>query len=124
MFGYVNDEPEQRGDFFLFYSYAHLAGGPLLASLVSGKAATEFENQSPKEAVIRVMGVLRRIFEPKGVTVPMPVQVLPVVSRLYSQRYLSLFCVQPEYCCVGRVLLKLFLGSADSRTYHRPLGHV
>lgn len=76
MFGYVNSDPDKRGDFFLFYSYAHLAGGPLLASLISGKAALDYEEQKPSEAVARVMRVLRRIFEPKGIPVPMPVQVL------------------------------------------------
>eukprot|EP00884_Botryococcus_braunii_P000714 jgi/Botrbrau1/10643/Bobra.53_2s0002.1 len=74
MFGYVNSDPDRRGDFFLFYSYAHLAGGPLLASLISGKAALDYEDQKPKDAVVRVMRVLRRIFEPKGIPVPMPVQ--------------------------------------------------
>lgn len=47
----------------------------MLASLISGKAALDYEEQKPSEAVARVMRVLRRIFEPKGIPVPMPVQV-------------------------------------------------
>ena len=52
-------------------------GGPLLAALVSGDAGAEFEKQSPEAIVQRVLSVLERIFKPKGINVPQPVQVLP-----------------------------------------------
>ncbi len=50
-------------------------GGPLLAALVSGDAAVKFEKQSPDAIVARVLGVLERIFKPRGIRVPQPLQV-------------------------------------------------
>ena len=44
---------------------------------MSGDAGAEFEKQSPEAIVQRVLGVLERIFKPKGIHVPQPVQVLP-----------------------------------------------
>ncbi|KAK7844373.1 protein flowering locus d, partial [Quercus suber] len=38
-FGHLCDEPSRRGEFFLFYSYGTVAGGPLLIALVAGEAA-------------------------------------------------------------------------------------
>lgn len=58
-------------------------GGPLLAALVSGDAAVEFEKQSPEAIVARVLGVLERIFKPRGIRVPQPLQVC-------SQAYIHL----------------------------------
>ena len=43
---------------------------------MSGDAGAEFEKQSPEVIVQRVLGVLERIFKPKGIAVPQPVQVL------------------------------------------------
>ncbi|KAL0298905.1 UNVERIFIED_CONTAM: protein FLOWERING LOCUS D [Sesamum radiatum] len=48
-----------RGEFFLFYSYATVAGGPLLIALVAGEAAYRFEIMDPTEAVRRVLRILR-----------------------------------------------------------------
>lgn len=141
MFGRVAETTKERGDFFLFYSYADLAGetcqptgkvsqwdvltlqcalhcnnsalhglrclfihdlsahsgiciarvcvrpseifsasvrpgGPILAALVSGEAAVAFEKQSPQAIVDRVLAVLQRIFKPRGVRVPQPLQVI------------------------------------------------
>lgn len=76
MFGRVAETTKERGDFFLFYSYADLAGGPILAALVSGEAAVEFEKQSPQAIVDRVLAVLQRIFKPRGVRVPQPLQAV------------------------------------------------
>lgn len=75
MFGRVADEPAARGEFYLFYSYAHVSGGALLAALVAGSAAVALEREEPQAAVGRAMDALRRIFEPRGVEVPAPVQV-------------------------------------------------
>nr|AIN75609.1 flowering locus D-b [Dimocarpus longan] len=75
-FGHLNDDPSRRGEFFLFYSYASVAGGPLLIALVAGEAAYNFENMPPPEAVAKVLKILRAIYEPQGITVPDPVQTV------------------------------------------------
>ncbi|KAI4382716.1 hypothetical protein MLD38_008643 [Melastoma candidum] len=75
-FGHLTDEPSRRGEFFLFYSYATVAGGPLLIALVAGEAAHNFEILPPTEAVTRVIQILRDIYEPQGVNVPDPVQTV------------------------------------------------
>lgn len=36
MFGHVADSEEDRGEAFLFYSYANISGGALLIGLVAG----------------------------------------------------------------------------------------
>lgn len=73
-FGHLSDESRMRGEFFLFYSYASVSGGPLLVGLVAGEAAIEFEKASPVESVEHVLEILRGIFEPKGIVVPNPVE--------------------------------------------------
>lgn len=65
-----------RGEFFLFYSYSSVSGGPLLVALVAGEAAIEFEKKSPVESVQRVMEILKGIFNPKGIAVPEPLQAM------------------------------------------------
>ena len=75
MFGRTAPSAADRGEFFLFYSYAHISGGAVLAALVAGDAALRFERQPPEEAARKVLRVLRGIFEPKGVRVPAPLQV-------------------------------------------------
>ncbi|XP_047341038.1 protein FLOWERING LOCUS D [Impatiens glandulifera] len=75
-FGHLSDNPSDRGEFFLFYSYATVAGGPLLIALVAGEAAQRFENMPPPEAVTRVLLILRGIYEPQGIQVPDPIQTV------------------------------------------------
>lgn len=67
MFGFVNQNEKQRGNFFLFYSYVGLSGGNVLISLVSGKSAEVFENKSEEVIVSEVMQVLHTIFTPSGI---------------------------------------------------------
>ena len=50
------------------------AGGPLLAALVSGEAAEAIERQPAGDAVAEALAVLRGIFEPQGIQVPIPLQ--------------------------------------------------
>ncbi|MCI82964.1 lysine-specific histone demethylase-like protein, partial [Trifolium medium] len=38
-FGHLTEDLSMRGEFFLFYSYASVSGGPLLVALVAGEAA-------------------------------------------------------------------------------------
>ncbi|XP_021713431.1 lysine-specific histone demethylase 1 homolog 1-like [Chenopodium quinoa] len=84
-FGHLSEDPSRRGEFFLFYSYSSVSGGPLLVALVAGEAAIEFEKVSPMESVGRVMDILRGIFYPKGVDVPDPVQA--VCTRWGQDRF-------------------------------------
>lgn len=67
-FGHLSDDPSHRGEFFLFYSYATVAGGPLLIALVAGEAAHKFESMPPTDAVTQVLQILKgnNIYEYTG----------------------------------------------------------
>ncbi|KAL0034074.1 hypothetical protein WJX79_007286 [Trebouxia sp. C0005] len=91
MFGRLAPSTQERGKFFLFYSYSGISGGPLLAALVSGEAAEALEKVPAGEAVAEAMTVLRGIFEPQGISVPTPLQACctrwgedPLVYGSYS----------------------------------------
>ncbi|KAJ3680487.1 hypothetical protein LUZ60_016765 [Juncus effusus] len=73
-FGHLSEETDKRGEFFLFYSYASVAGGPLLIALVAGEAAGRFESMPPTDAVTKVLQILRGIYTPQGIEVPDPLQ--------------------------------------------------
>lgn len=75
-FGHLSDHSSRRGEFFLFYSYATVAGGPLLIALVAGEAAYRFEIADPTDSVQRVLRILRDIYEPQGIEVPDPIQTV------------------------------------------------
>ncbi|XP_057447074.1 lysine-specific histone demethylase 1 homolog 1 [Lotus japonicus] len=75
-FGHLTEDLSMRGEFFLFYSYSSVSGGPLLIALVAGEAAIRFEMMSPIESVKRVLDILKDIFNPKGIDVPDPVQAV------------------------------------------------
>ncbi|KAI4350922.1 hypothetical protein L6164_005325 [Bauhinia variegata] len=75
-FGHLTEDLSMRGEFFLFYSYSSVSGGPLLVALVAGDAAIRFEMMSPAESVKTVMDILKDIFNPKGIAVPDPVQAV------------------------------------------------
>eukprot|EP00850_Spirogloea_muscicola_P012275 SM000078S22134 [mRNA] locus=s78:514444:519523:- [translate_table: standard] len=75
-FGRLSEDPSQRGEFFLFYSYARVSGGNLLIALVAGEAAIRFEKLPAQEAIARVLAALRGIYEPQGVSVPLPLQTV------------------------------------------------
>lgn len=61
-FGHLTEDPNRRGEFFLFYSYATVAGGPLLIALVAGEAALRFETMPPTDAVTQVLHILKGNF--------------------------------------------------------------
>ncbi|KAF3615706.1 Lysine-specific histone demethylase 1 -like protein 3 [Capsicum annuum] len=75
-FGHLTDNSGSRGEFFLFYSYATVAGGPLLLALVAGEAAHKFETMPPTDAVTKVLQILKGIYEPQGIEVPEPIQTV------------------------------------------------
>ncbi|CAH9130636.1 unnamed protein product [Cuscuta epithymum] len=84
-FGHLTEDPSTRGEFFLFYSYSAVSGGPLLVALVAGEAALSFEKMSPLESVRRVLDTLKGIFNPKGIAVPDPIQ--SVCTRWGQDRF-------------------------------------
>ncbi|TXG67137.1 hypothetical protein EZV62_008412 [Acer yangbiense] len=73
-FGCLNEQSNKRGEFFLFYSYHTVSGGPALIALVAGEAAKMFECTDPAFLLHRVLSVLRGIYNPKGIDVPNPLQ--------------------------------------------------
>ena len=61
-FGCLNEHSHQRGEFFLFYGYHTVSGGPVLIALVAGEAAETFECTEPSILLHRVLSVLRGMF--------------------------------------------------------------
>ncbi|KAL8052070.1 hypothetical protein ABFX02_06G189500 [Erythranthe guttata] len=124
-FGHLTDHPSRRGEFFLFYSYATVAGGPLLIALVAGEAAHRFEVVEPIDSVQRVLRILRDIYEPQGVEVPDPIQTVctrwgsdPLSCGSYSN--VAVGASGDDYDilaeCVGDGRL-FFAGEATNRRY-------
>lgn len=75
-FGHLCEDTSRRGEFFLFYSYAAVSGGPLLIALVAGDAAIKFESMPATDAVTRVLEILKGIYCPRGIDVPDPIQTV------------------------------------------------
>ncbi|KAM7250037.1 hypothetical protein ACFE04_021920 [Oxalis oulophora] len=73
-FGCLNKHSDKRGEFFLFYGYHTVSGGPTLIALVAGEAARAFECTDPTVLLHRVLDVLRGIYGSKGIQVPDPIQ--------------------------------------------------
>lgn len=75
-FGCLSEDSNQRGEFFLFYSYHTVSGGPVLIALVAGEAAERFECTDPSTLLHRVLTKLRGIYGQKGIDVPDPTQTI------------------------------------------------
>ncbi|WOG92014.1 hypothetical protein DCAR_0311270 [Daucus carota subsp. sativus] len=73
-FGSLSENSNERGKYFLFYSYHTVSGGPVLVALVAGEAAQSFENENPSTLLHCALTVLRGIYGPKGIHVPDPIQ--------------------------------------------------
>ncbi|KAL3649637.1 hypothetical protein CASFOL_006040 [Castilleja foliolosa] len=73
-FGHLSAHPSNRGEFFMFYSYANVAEGPVLVAFIAGEAAYRFENEDPTVSVNKVLQILKGIYEPQGIKVPDPLQ--------------------------------------------------
>ncbi|KAF6163220.1 hypothetical protein GIB67_025084 [Kingdonia uniflora] len=58
-FGCLNKETRRRGEFFLFYSYHTVSGGPVLIALVAGETTLAFEATDPAILIHRVLSILR-----------------------------------------------------------------
>jgi len=83
MFGHVPAEASKKGLYYLFYAYHGISGGAVLAALVAGDVALEFERLSQEQAVADVMDLLHSIFTPQGVAVPDPIQVRGCAAQVY-----------------------------------------
>ncbi|XP_043700660.1 lysine-specific histone demethylase 1 homolog 2-like [Telopea speciosissima] len=75
-FGCLNTDGHRRGEFFLFYSYHTVSGGPVLVALVAGEAALAFESADAAVLLQCVLSILRGIYNPKGIDVPDPIQTI------------------------------------------------
>ncbi|XP_057981373.1 lysine-specific histone demethylase 1 homolog 2 isoform X2 [Malania oleifera] len=75
-FGCLSNYSNKRGEFFLFYGYHTVSGGPVLIALVAGEAALSFECTDPSTLLQRVLSILRGIYNPKGIDVPDPIQTI------------------------------------------------
>ncbi|KAA8523842.1 hypothetical protein F0562_010265 [Nyssa sinensis] len=75
-FGCLSEYSHKRGEFFLFYSYHTVSGGPVLIALVAGEAARSFECTDPSTLLHHVLSILRGIYGPKGIDVPNPIQTI------------------------------------------------
>ena len=59
----------------LSHTAVMMPGGALLAALVAGDSAEDFEREDPKESARKVLRVLRGMYQPMKVIVPAPLQV-------------------------------------------------
>ena len=84
-----------------------MSAGALLAALVAGDAAEDFERADPKESARKVLEVLRSMFAPKGVNVPAPLQVPLTALHLSTWQnhslHLHLHLLSTTPCCVLRI---------------------
>lgn len=60
-FGVLSENSNERGKYFLFYSYHTVSGGPVLVALVAGEAARSFESANPSTLLHCALNVLRGI---------------------------------------------------------------
>ncbi|CAK9183054.1 unnamed protein product [Ilex paraguariensis] len=58
-FGCLSKYSHTRGEFFLFYSYHTVSGGPALVALVAGEAAQYFEYRDPSTLLHQVLSILK-----------------------------------------------------------------
>uniref|UniRef100_A0A1D1XH62 Lysine-specific histone demethylase 1 2 n=1 Tax=Anthurium amnicola TaxID=1678845 RepID=A0A1D1XH62_9ARAE len=78
-FGCLNEDSRKRGEFFLFYCYHTVSGGPVLVALVAGEAAIGFEKTDPVVMLHRVLAVLRGNLQSHPSTL---LQALPPSARV------------------------------------------
>lgn len=129
LFARVNDRREERGNFFLFYSYAGISGGSAMLAMVAGQAAIEFEKLPEKEATEKVMAALREIYEPQGIHVPDPLQVIctrwqsdPFSRGSYS--HMPPGCTAKDHTILGDpVKDTLFFAGEATTPYHPSTMH-
>lgn len=74
-FGHVADADEEPGWCYLWYCFPGLAGGPLLAALISGRAALEVEAMSDRAVTDRVLAQLRRHHPERDVPNPIAAEI-------------------------------------------------
>lgn len=123
-FGCLNENSNSRGEFFLFYSYHTVSGGPVLIALVAGEAAQNFEFTDPSTLLHRVLIKLRGIYGPKGIDVPDPIQSIctrwgsdPLSYGSYS--HVRVQSSGSDYDILAENILSrlFFAGEATTRQY-------
>ncbi|XP_010060514.2 lysine-specific histone demethylase 1 homolog 2 [Eucalyptus grandis] len=123
-FGCLSEEGQNRGEFFLFYSYHTVSGGPVLIALVAGEAAQAFEYMDPCTSLSRVLSILKGIYRPKGIDVPHPIQSIctrwgsdPLSYGSYS--HVRVNSSGRDYDILGESVGNrlFFAGEATSRQY-------
>ena len=124
-FGSLNQSTEERGMYFMFYSYARVSGGALLIALVAGEAAQAFEKIPPAEAVSRVVSKLKGIFEPRGVAVPQPLQAIctrwgsdPLARGSYS--HVATGASGDDYDILAEHVNERLFFAGEATTRHHP----
>lgn len=122
-FGCLREQSHNRGEFFLFYGYHTVSGGPVLVALVAGEAAESFEYTDPSTTLHRVLDILKGIYGPKGVNVPDPIQSIctrwgsdPFSYGSYS--HVRVLSSGSDYDILAESVGRLFFaGEATTRQY-------
>ena len=72
-FGFLNPgDASERGCHYLFISYEHVGGAPVLVAISSGLAAKRPKGEKMREVKKKMMNRLRLIFDKKGIKIPEP----------------------------------------------------
>ncbi|KAF5179609.1 Lysine-specific histone demethylase 1-like protein [Thalictrum thalictroides] len=123
-FGCLNQDTHRRGEFFLFYSYHTVSGGPVLIALIAGEAALTSECTDSVSLLHCVLSVLRGIFSPKGIEVPNPIQTIctkwgsdPLCHGSYSHIRVGSSGIDYDILAESVGGRLFFAGEATSRQY-------
>lgn len=72
-FGHVNDDIENRGEFYMFWNLQRCTDKPILIALLAGNAAYNTEKDADHVIKERVMNSLSKRFDLLGIKVPDPI---------------------------------------------------
>jgi monoamine oxidase len=85
---------ENRGECFMFWNLHRFSKAPILAALISGKAARAFEGASPKRFTEKAMVALRSVHPDKTIPDPIAITTSQWASEEYSKGSYSFIAVQ------------------------------
>jgi len=85
---------ENRGECFMFWNLHRFSKAPILAALISGKAARAFEGASPKRLTQKAMAALRAVHPGKTIPDPIAITTSQWASEEYSKGSYSFIAVQ------------------------------
>lgn len=92
--GDVSTTEENRGECFMFWNLHRFSKAPILAALVSGKAARAFEGASPERLTEKAMAALRAVHPDKTIPDPIAITTSQWASEEYSKGSYSFIAVQ------------------------------